>query len=62
MTCLWQIGERDGRLFEVGDRNQIDFDEPVGLDVRYIESQSILKDLLILLKTVPAVLLGKGGV
>ena len=62
MTCLWQIGERDGRLFEVGDRNQIDFDEQVGLDVRYIESQSILKDLLILLKTVPAVLLGKGGV
>jgi lipopolysaccharide/colanic/teichoic acid biosynthesis glycosyltransferase len=62
MTCLWQIGEREGKLFEVGDRNQIEFDEQVGLDVKYIESQSLLRDLLILIKTVPAVLLGKGGV
>lgn len=62
MTCLWQIGEREGKLFEVGDRNQIEFDEQVGLDVKYIESQSLVRDLLILLKTVPAVLLGKGGV
>ncbi|WP_026292836.1 sugar transferase [Rubritalea marina] len=62
MTCLWQIGEREGKLFEVGDRNQIEFDEQVGLDVKYIESQSLIRDLLILVKTVPAVLLGKGGV
>lgn len=61
ITCLWQIGEREGRLLEVGDRNSIGFPEQVSLDVRYIESQSVWKDLLILLKTVPAVLLGKGG-
>nr|WP_184016790.1 sugar transferase [Haloferula luteola] len=61
ITCLWQIGEREGRLLEVGDRNQIEFPEQVDLDVRYIESQSVFKDLLILAKTVPAVLLGKGG-
>jgi lipopolysaccharide/colanic/teichoic acid biosynthesis glycosyltransferase len=61
ITCLWQIGERQGGLFEVGDRNQIEFPEQVDLDVRYIESQSVLKDLLILIKTVPAVLLGKGA-
>ncbi|MDB6069379.1 MAG: epsL 1 [Verrucomicrobiales bacterium] len=61
ITCLWQIGEREGRLLEVGDRNSIEFPEQVSLDVRYIESQSILKDIVILLKTVPAVLLGKGG-
>ncbi len=61
ITCLWQIGEREGRLLEVGDRNSIDFPEQVSLDVRYIESQSVWKDLLILIKTVPAVLLGKGG-
>ncbi|MES2705515.1 MAG: sugar transferase [Verrucomicrobiota bacterium] len=61
LTCLWQVGERSGKLFEIGDRNQIEFPEQVALDVRYIESQSVMKDLVILLKTVPAVLLGKGG-
>ena len=62
ITCLWQIGEREGGLLEVSDRNVIEFPEQVSLDVRYIESQSIWKDLLILVKTVPAVLMGKGGV
>lgn len=61
LTCLWQVGEREGKLFEIGDRNQIEFPEQVELDVRYIESQSVMRDLVILLKTVPAVLLGKGG-
>lgn len=60
LTCLWQVGEREGRLFEIGDRNSIDFPEQVELDIRYIESQSLLKDLAILAKTVPAILLGKG--
>lgn len=59
ITCLWQIGEREGRTFEIGDRNAIDFDEQVQLDVRYIEHQSAFKDLLIMLKTLPAMLLGK---
>lgn len=59
ITCLWQVGERQGRVFEIGDRNSIDFPEQVDLDVRYIESQSILKDLWILAKTVPAILFGK---
>ncbi len=61
LTCLWQVGEREGRIFEIGDRNSIEFPEQVALDVRYIESQSVGRDILILLKTVPAVLLGKGG-
>jgi len=60
ITCLWQVGEREGRFWEIGDRNEIDFDEQVGLDVRYIESQHFWKDLWILLKTVPAILFGKG--
>ena len=60
ITCLWQVGERRGGLFEIGDRNTIDFPEQVGLDVRYIESQSFTKDLWILFKTVPAILFGKG--
>ena len=60
ITCLWQVGEREGGLFEIGDRNNIDFPEQVGLDVRYIESQSFWGDIWILLKTVPAILFGKG--
>lgn len=51
ITCLWQIG----------GRSEIDFSGQLKLDVQYIESQSFLGDLRILLKTVPAVLLGKGA-
>ncbi len=51
ITCFWQIG----------GRSEIDFSGQVQLDVRYIESQSFLLDLKILLKTVPAVLFGKGA-
>ncbi len=60
ITCLWQVGEREGGLLEIGDRNVIDFPEQVALDVRYIESQSFWRDVLILGKTVPAILFGKG--
>ena len=60
ITCLWQVGERQGGVWEIGDRNSIDFEEQVSLDVRYIESQSVLRDIWILLKTVPAIVLGKG--
>jgi lipopolysaccharide/colanic/teichoic acid biosynthesis glycosyltransferase len=60
ITCLWQVGERQGGRFEIGDRNAIDFPEQVSLDVRYIESQSVLKDIWLLAKTVPAILFGKG--
>jgi lipopolysaccharide/colanic/teichoic acid biosynthesis glycosyltransferase len=60
LTCFWQVGEREGGVFEIGDRNKIDFSEQVSLDVRYIESQSVTRDLWLLAKTVPAVLLGKG--
>jgi lipopolysaccharide/colanic/teichoic acid biosynthesis glycosyltransferase len=60
ITCLWQVGERNGGVFEIGDRNVIDFPEQVSLDVRYIESQSVGQDLWILAKTVPAILFGRG--
>ena len=59
ITCLWQVGERQGGLWEIGDRNSIDFGEQVALDVRYIEQQSALRDLWIMIKTIPAMLLGK---
>jgi lipopolysaccharide/colanic/teichoic acid biosynthesis glycosyltransferase len=51
ITCLWQIG----------GRAEIDFEGQVRLDLQYIRSASPLTDLLILVKTVPAVLFGKGA-
>ena len=51
LTCFWQIG----------GRSEIDFPEQVRLDLQYIESQSLWLDLKILLRTVPAVLLGRGA-
>jgi lipopolysaccharide/colanic/teichoic acid biosynthesis glycosyltransferase len=51
ITCLWQVR----------GRSDISFDEQVGLDMQYIQSQSILNDLIIVLKTIPAVLFGRGA-
>lgn len=51
ITCIWQVS----------GRSDIDFEGQVKLDVQYIESQSLLTDIKILLKTIPAVLLGKGA-
>ena len=39
----------------------IPFPEQVKLDVAYLESQSLWLDITLLLKTVPAVLLGRGA-
>jgi len=51
LTCLWQIG----------GRAEIDFSGQVQLDVQYIESQSFWGDVKILVKTIPALLSGKGA-
>ena len=51
LTCFWQI---EGR----GD---IPFSKQADLDIQYVDSQSIFLDILLILKTVPAVLLGKGA-
>jgi len=51
LTCLWQIQ----------GRSEIPFKEQVRLDMQYIHSQSFWKDIMILLKTVPAVLCGRGA-
>jgi lipopolysaccharide/colanic/teichoic acid biosynthesis glycosyltransferase len=51
ITCLWQVS----------GRAEIDFSGQVQLDVQYIESQRIGTDMRILLKTVPAVISGKGA-
>jgi exopolysaccharide biosynthesis polyprenyl glycosylphosphotransferase len=52
LTCLWQVS----------GRNSIkDFDEWVELDLRYIDNWSLWLDISILLRTLPAVLMGSGA-
>ncbi|HYI11310.1 MAG TPA: sugar transferase [Thermoanaerobaculia bacterium] len=52
LTCLWQIS----------GRNDIqDFDHWMKLDLQYIDNWSPALDLKILLRTIPAVLTGKGA-
>jgi exopolysaccharide biosynthesis polyprenyl glycosylphosphotransferase len=51
ITCIWQVS----------GRSDIPFDQQVELDVEYIQSQSFLTDIKILLRTVPALLLGTGA-
>ena len=51
LTCYWQCS----------GRNNIRFKEWVRLDLQYIMERSIWTDFKILLKTIPAVLSGKGA-
>lgn len=51
LTCLWQIS----------GRNQLGFNEWVRLDLKYIDGWSLVEDLRIIAKTVPAVLRGTGA-
>ena len=52
LTCLWQIS----------GRNEIkDFDQWVALDLEYIDNWSLWLDIRILLRTVPAVIMGSGA-
>ncbi|HEV7768299.1 MAG TPA: sugar transferase [Thermoanaerobaculia bacterium] len=52
LTCLWQVS----------GRNEIqDFDRWMKLDLQYIDNWSPSLDLKILLRTIPAVLSGKGA-
>ncbi|MGD9818986.1 MAG: sugar transferase [Desulfomonilaceae bacterium] len=51
LTCLWQVS----------GRSDINFEGQVRLDVQYVESQTFWGDIVLLLRTIPAVLLGKGA-
>ena len=51
LTCLWQIS----------GRNNIDFDRWMRLDLQYIDNWSPGLDLKILLRTIPAVITGRGA-
>ncbi|HUP45686.1 MAG TPA: sugar transferase [Thermoanaerobaculia bacterium] len=51
LTCLWQVS----------GRNNVDFDRWMELDLQYIDNWSPTLDFKILLRTIPAVLSGKGA-
>ena len=51
MTGLWQIS----------GRSELSFDEMCLLDIYYAESWSLMLDIKILFKTIPALLLGRGA-
>jgi lipopolysaccharide/colanic/teichoic acid biosynthesis glycosyltransferase len=51
LTCLWAL---EGR-------SKLQFDRWMRLDLLYIDNWSMWLDLKILLKTIPAVLLGRGA-
>ncbi len=51
ITGLWQVSGRSDTTFE----------QQVDLDIDYLESRGIINDVLILVRTVPAVLSGRGA-
>lgn len=51
LTCYWQCS----------GRNNINFDEWVELDLKYIRERSLWTDIKILFRTIPAVLSGDGA-
>ena len=51
ITCLWQVS----------GRSELPFSRQIALDKEYIASRSVWKDFLILLKTIPAILTGRGA-
>lgn len=51
ITCLWQVS----------GRSDIPFSGQVQLDLKYIRNKNLLTNLTILIKTIPAVISGKGA-
>jgi len=51
LTCLWQVS----------GRNELDFKKWMELDLQYIDNWSPGLDMKILLRTIPAVLFGRGA-
>ena len=51
ITCLWQVS----------GRSELPFSKQIALDKEYIAGRGAGKDFIILLKTVPAILTGKGA-
>ncbi len=48
--------------WQVSGRSDINFDKRVAMDANYVEKRSVLYDIWLILRTVPAVLTGKGAI
>ena len=51
ITCIWQVS----------GRNNIDFNQWMEMDIEYVQKQSLLFDLKLLLMTIPAVFSNRGA-
>ena len=51
VTCIWQVS----------GRSDVDFETWIDMDLEYIEDWSLRLDLKLLMKTVPAVITGRGA-
>lgn len=51
LTCLWQIQ----------GRSLLPFEKRIALDKEYIRTQSFWRDIVIILRTIPAVIIGRGA-
>ena len=51
LTCIWQVS----------GRSMLDFEKQIELDRQYIANRSLWLDLKLLVRTVPAVLVGRGA-
>ncbi len=51
ITCTWQVS----------GRAEVPFSEQVEMDIDYVERQNPMRDLILLLQTVPAVITGRGA-
>lgn len=49
-------------VWQVSGRSDINFDKRVEMDAQYVQRRSIFYDLFLILKTVPAVLIGRGAI
>ena len=51
ITCIWQVS----------GRSEVSFQQQVEMDLEYISNQSFSLDIILLFKTIPAVLTGRGA-
>ena len=51
LTCIWQVN----------GRSEIPFPQQVEMDINYIQQRSMGRDIMLIIKTVPAVIRGRGA-
>lgn len=49
-------------VWQVSGRSEINFDKRVEMDAQYVQRRSVLYDIYLIAKTIPAVLFGRGAI